>query len=180
MLTFAKCFITVPFCRIQAGSSIRALHFIAIIAGKQTCLVGNQAATYYVSIRWGLDSLARKPFSKKERINVTKPSVGNQKEVFFRSLGWLLRQGIVFPIAQCKGIRIPKCRKFFLWKREWALGFGIRYVAQGRLESDWNPQFRMRNLNPSSSDRESEIQSWIPLLGAILTCVSALGLISCK
>ena len=42
------------------------------------------------------------------------PSVGNQKKVFFRPLDWLLRQGIVFPIAQCKGIRIPESRKFFL------------------------------------------------------------------
>ena len=41
LLTFAKCLITIPFCRIQAGSSFRALHFIAIIAGKQTCFVGD-------------------------------------------------------------------------------------------------------------------------------------------
>ena len=118
LLTFAKCFITVPFCRIQAGSSFRALHFIAIIAGKQAGLVGNQAATYHVSIRWGLDSLAGKPFSKKKGLMLQMPSVGNQKKVFFRPLFWLLRQGIVLPIAQCKGIRIPECRKFFLWKTE--------------------------------------------------------------
>ena len=86
LLTFAKCFITIPFCRIQAGSSFRTLHFIAIIAGKEAGLVGNQAATCHVSIRWGLDSLARKPYSKMEGLMLQMPSVGNQKRVFFKTL----------------------------------------------------------------------------------------------
>ena len=46
------------------------------------------------------------------------PSVGNQKRVFFlRPLDWLLRQGTVFPIAQCKGIRIPEWRKISCGKQ---------------------------------------------------------------
>ena len=62
LLTFAKWLITAPFCRIQAGSSFRAFQIIAIIAGKQTCFVGDEAATSHASIRWSLDSLARKPY----------------------------------------------------------------------------------------------------------------------
>ena len=104
-----------------------------------------------------------------------------RRECFLRPLDWLLRQGIVFPIAQCKGIRISQCRKFFLWKTGWVLGFGIRYVAQGILTIGIRLEpFQLRILNPSSTERESGIQSWITLLGAIPTCVSALGWISCK
>ena len=83
LLTFAKCFITVPFCSFKASSSFRALHFIAIIAGKQARLVGNEAATYHVSIRWGLDSLARKPLSKKVSINIKNDLCWKSEESLF-------------------------------------------------------------------------------------------------
>ena len=54
--------------------------------------------------------------------------------------------------------------------------------CSSRNPDNWNPTEILSTgiLILSSTDRESGIQSLIPLLGAILTCVSALGWISCK
>ena len=97
-----------------------------------------------------------------------------------------LSNGVIWQIAQCKGIWIPESSKFLLVEfgirkklavKSGILGFGIRNRAQGirNPTNEWNPEStfhwqRVLNQMPRIRNPWREIQnprmSWIPLHGA--------------